>query len=1063
MANNIERLGPETEITRELASGESHAYELPLEADQFVRVVVDQQGIDVAVELYSPDGDLILNIDSPIGRAGPENVVAVAQAAGTYRVEVRAVESGAPSGRYHLTIPELRRAQREDLERAAAERLFSEGEELRREDTDESRHRAIERYQASIEAWRRLLDPLREADALHRLGWVHNALDERPTARDFFDAALKSYRLAGERRGEAIALNELAFVKWKLGATDEALADAQKALEILRETKSSFYIAEALNNLGILHRRHGNTDLALKFYEEAHDLFEESGDRQKVAQTRANLAVLLIRQGRLEEAADHLVSALEDWADDKPRRAAFAWSRLGDVRRRQGRLDEAQEHLERALDLRRESGDRQGEAVTLSSLGTVHLLRQDYAVGEQRFEEAQAIYREIGDPQGEAIVMLDLARLYSLTGHPRRALALNEQAAPALKDFGDPQFVAANSYGKALALHGLEDYIGAREVLEPALEHVEELRQSTGRESLRMGFLATRHHYYELYIDVLMHLEAAEPGTGYANAAFEAGERRRARALLDLLGESAAGIRHDADISLLEQEGAEQRQLNDLEQRRLALAPDRETDIAELEQAVRQSRLKLDQIRAEIRSSSPRYAALTRPEPVSLEIIRDRLLDDETVLLSYSLGEERSFLWHVSQDAVTSYVLPGREEIEAGVSEAVRLLTSRQLRAASSRDRHLGQLSETLLGPVAADLGRRRLLVVAEDALLSLPIAALPKPGGEESTLMLDEHEIVYLPSASVHLTLRRELAGRYPAPKQIAVFADPVFALDPSASPTHADKEALGAASEELLRSAEDFRIEALRPLPYSREEAEEILRLAKGKKKSALGFEANKNNVLEGQLHEYQILHFATHGLLSRKHPELSGLVLSLVDESGSPVDGFLRLHEIYNLHLPAELVVLSACQTGLGQEVRGEGLLGLTRGFMYAGVPRIVVSLWEVGDRSTAELMKRFYWCVLEGEASPAQALRAAQLSMREEDAWKHPDSWAGFIFQGEWRVPEEIDDDFAFEGAHGGGGVDDDPDVPYPGADDIWCEGLEEDWARRLCQILQGLSSSETPDA
>lgn len=149
------------------------------------------------------------------------------------------------------------------------------------------------------------------------------------------------------------------------------------------------------------------------------------------------------------------------------------------------------------------------------------------------------------------------------------------------------------------------------------------------------------------------------------------------------------------------------------------------------------------------------------------------------------------------------------------------------------------------------------------------------------------------------------------------------------------------------------------------------------------------------------YRVLHFATHGLLNSQHPELSGIVLSLVDERGRPQDGFLRLHEIYNLKLGADLVVLSACQTALGKEIKGEGLVGLTRGFMYAGAPRVVSSLWNVDDRATAELMKRFYEAMFIQGMPPAAALRAAQTSLRREKGWAAPYYWAGFTLQGEWR--------------------------------------------------------------
>lgn len=171
---------------------------------------------------------------------------------------------------------------------------------------------------------------------------------------------------------------------------------------------------------------------------------------------------------------------------------------------------------------------------------------------------------------------------------------------------------------------------------------------------------------------------------------------------------------------------------------------------------------------------------------------------------------------------------------------------------------------------------------------------------------------------------------------------------------------------------------------------------------RKTALNFAASRANALDEKLSDYRILHFATHGILNSTHPDLSGLVLSLVNEKGQPQDGFFRLHEIYNLKLNADLVVLSACQTGLGKEVKGEGLIGLTRGFMYAGAPRVIASLWKVNDSATAELMKIFYQKMLgEKKLSAAAALRAAQVELLQQKRWAHPSFWAAFTLQGEWK--------------------------------------------------------------
>jgi len=254
---------------------------------------------------------------------------------------------------------------------------------------------------------------------------------------------------------------------------------------------------------------------------------------------------------------------------------------------------------------------------------------------------------------------------------------------------------------------------------------------------------------------------------------------------------------------------------------------------------------------------------------------------------------------------------------------------------------------------------------------------------------------------------LRHEIAGRQIAAKQVAVLADPVLDNnDPrvrQAAPTERRIDESGAGTrKDLNRSANESGVGTFERLRYTRQEADSIMALASpGTGLEAVDFDASKATATGDSLSQYRIVHFATHGLINSRHPDLSGIVLSLVDEQGRPQDGFLRLHDVYNLKLGADLVVLSACRTALGKDVRGEGLVGLTRGFMYAGAPRVVASLWDVKDEATAELMKRFYEAMLRQRMAPAAALRAAQLSMMKEKRWAAPYYWAGFILQGEWR--------------------------------------------------------------
>jgi CHAT domain-containing protein len=318
-----------------------------------------------------------------------------------------------------------------------------------------------------------------------------------------------------------------------------------------------------------------------------------------------------------------------------------------------------------------------------------------------------------------------------------------------------------------------------------------------------------------------------------------------------------------------------------------------------------------------------------------------------------------------------------------------------------------------LLEPAAGLLGQKRLLVVSDGTLLYIPFAALPEPstGGKRASKyqpLIVNHEIVSLPSASVMAVLRREMADRKPGAGTVAVLADPVFQNDDprlkqgESGNDITQSKGITPLKPDVERSAWEAGIERLERLPYSRKEAESIVALtSKGQGFQALDFEASRAVAISETLGRYSMIHFATHGLLNNVHPELSGIVLSLVDKDGRPQNGFIRLHEIYNMRLPADLVVLSACQTALGKEIKGEGLVGLTRGFMYAGAERVVVSLWAVSDEATAELMKKFYEGILKKKMKPAAALRASQVAMWKSQWWESPYYWAGFILQGEWR--------------------------------------------------------------
>lgn len=280
---------------------------------------------------------------------------------------------------------------------------------------------------------------------------------------------------------------------------------------------------------------------------------------------------------------------------------------------------------------------------------------------------------------------------------------------------------------------------------------------------------------------------------------------------------------------------------------------------------------------------------------------------------------------------------------------------------------------------------------------------------------LLVNHEIVNLPSASTIAIQRQELANRKQAPKTLAILADPVFSANDKRVINQSQNKQLNKVNQinqnsfdlqlersALKRSADTLNRRGWLQLNGTRTEAKALLQLLpKGDRTAVFDFNANYNWATGSNLNQFRILHFATHGFVNDENPELSGIVLSLVNKQGKPVRGYLRMHELFNLDYPADLIVLSACETGLGKNIQGEGLVGLTRGLMYAGAERLVVSLWQVSDEGTAAFMEEFYKQMLQNGKSANEALRATQLKMWKQETWRNPNYWAAFTFLGEWN--------------------------------------------------------------
>jgi CHAT domain-containing protein len=578
-------------------------------------------------------------------------------------------------------------------------------------------------------------------------------------------------------------------------------------------------------------------------------------------------------------------------------------------------------------------------------------------------------------------------------------------------------------YGMARVEDKQGNLEGARQHISSALQIIESLRTSVTSEELRTSYFASVQDYYEFYIDLLMRLGQQNKRTDYEAAALQVSERARARNLLDILTEAHADIRHGVDPALLDKESQLRKELNaklDYHLRLQSVPTPSVEQLAVLNTEIEDLQKRFDDVERFIRKASPRLAALKHPEPLSLNEIQSNLLDRQTVLLEYAIGADWCYLWIVTSESLQSIALPTSPQvIHATADRFIRMLkesggTERNLEIVATK------LSGMLMPPeVVSSIGsKQRVLVVADGILQGLPFGALSLASATEPYRpLVATHEVVSLPSASTLATIRSEFRGRRLATRSIVVLADPVFSerderltrqrpirkRDKAGGESKVSEVVTQSQTElaEKLISGNDqtrsgIRLERLRG---TRREAIRIQRLVPGAR-IALDFGASLNTALSPDLRHYRIVHFATHGIAPDSHPELSGVVLSLFNRHGQSQEGYLGLPLVYNLELPVELVVLSACETGLGETIRGEGLIGLTRGFMYAGSPRVVASYWKVREGATEELMKRFYVGIFQRKLRPAAALSAAQASMWKEQRWSMSD-WAGFAFFGEPR--------------------------------------------------------------
>ena len=918
--------------------------------------------------------------------------------------------------------------------------------------------KALELFNQALPLRKAIGDRAGEANSLNNMATAYKYMGDYQKAFALWTQARLIFSELGDRAREATALNNICVIHEDMGRYKNALDFCNQALAIRRDM--NFHLGEAtvLNNMGHIYSSLGEYQKALDLYTQAHAIYKTVGSPQGQGIAFNNIGFVYGTLGEHQKAIDFYNQALDIFLaeGDQYREAnvlnniALSYAYMKDFRK-------ALEINQRVLPLRKAVGDRDGEAVTLNNVANCYSNLGERQKALDYYDQSITLHRSIGNPRQLASALRDAGALYRDLDEHQKAIGYFHEALQITRAIGDRNGEAAILANVAQLERDRGDLAEAKKRIEEALVAVESLRISVKSQQLRASFFASVRKYHEFNIDLLMRLHKQFPSEGFDAAALQASEKGRARSLLELLTEASAEIRQGVEPSVVERERVLRQSISDKADRqtRLLSGPPSDTQITSAATELDALTAEYEQVQAQIRQTSPRYAALTQPVPLTLKEIQTELLDENTILLEYALGENKSFVWAVTPNSIKSFELPKHAEIEVAAHHVYDLITASDRvlpnETLEQRRKRLDQadaeypeaaaiLSRILLEPVASEVTNKRLLIVGEGVLQYIPFAALPEPSrqspvdnnqssaktirskqeqnsgplsasgtqqiADRLTPLIVHHEIVSLPSASVLAVLRRESTDRKRPEKVLAVFADPVFDIrDPrmaTASKTRIVENNELSRSGEVKRSAEESGLNGFPRLRFSRQEADQIVRFASPNRSlEVLDFSANRAIAISPELQQYRIVHFATHGLINSRHPDLSGVVLSLVNEQGQPQNGFLRLYDIYNINLKADLVVLSACQTALGKDIKGEGLLGLTRAFMYAGATRVVASLWQTEDRATAALMSRFYEGMLTKGESPAAALRTAQIAMWKDKRWQRPRYWAAFTLQGEWK--------------------------------------------------------------
>ena len=862
-------------------------------------------------------------------------------------------------------------------------------------------------------------DPKERARQLLDLSLIQNR-DDHPRAIRTAQEALALSKSVNDLDGIATAYALIGQYNFAQNAMGESARYYDLALQAWRQLSNLQGQAKALIMLGYIEGRKGEWLNVISYLTQAQNLIDEASDQNLMAQIASGLGYVFNESGLPESGLAQYQRAMEYFRQaNKERSYNRQILQIGYTYFLLGNHSAALSHLQQALTNFENSSEPTDVKLDIAEcheyLGRVYISTGQYDLALKHLQPIPAIYKKSGNPREVAQVEGILGQIYQQQGAVNRARKSYLEASRIFREISD----RVNDASVRFALGRLElnsgNYEAAETYLKESIENTENIRRDLKTRVFAAAFSASVHERYEAYIECLMRKHKSQPSKGLEVIAFEASELARARSLAELLRDTQTTVLVGVDPLLAAREkNLRQAIRTTVDQTVSLLTTDyKKEELDKLEGSLTSLREQHKQVTAKLRQQYPDYDKIHEPASYTLQQIQNVVIDDDqTVLLEYLLGQNASYVWAITRNSVKVFELPKADVITAAVRKVYENVSKEPNDETDKRlSEATAELAGMILRPVASQLNAPRVIVVADGALNYIPFQLLPNPAANNEPLV-SKYEVINAPSASILGQLRQENQHRRPHTKALAAFGDPVFASNYAQYKASASSELAASTrsneNEPWQRAWRDVELNAdsldpavLQPLNYTKYELNNLSAIAGSGAYVARGFAASREGLGSLDLSKYAILHFATHGVLHPNKPEYSGFFLSTVDTEGHRQNGFINMQDVYRLNAPVDLVVLSACRTGLGKEVRGEGLIGLTRGFMFAGASSVVSSLWKVDDEATSELMKHFYENMLKKGMRPAEALRAAQNTLRQDPNWQSPHFWAGFTLQGEFR--------------------------------------------------------------